>query len=139
MTSITPAMDRANIKRMGHSLVAFSKLRSLTKMSKEQLADMPKEVIIGCAAHEIAIVWDKLPKHLQNDIDILKYQYCQDHYSNSNDDNSNIDVNDGPPPRKIFCCYCKLRDVNVVSNNEINVSTPDDKTRKLPRNCCNTQ
>lgn len=130
-------MDSESFKKMGHSLRAFSRLRTLTKMSKEELADMPKEVMIACAADEIAIVWDKLPEHLQNDIDILKYQYCVDHY---NDDNgsSSCDVNDGPIPRKIFCCYCKVRDVNVVSDNKVDIpptsSTPTSK-RIIP-SCC---
>lgn len=133
-------MDREAIKRMGHSLIAFSRLRSLLKMSKEQLSDMPKQVMIGCAAHEIALVWDKLPKHLQNDIDILKYQYCQEHYSNNEDSGSNIDVNDGPSPRKIFCCYCKVRDVNVASNTEIHMSPSTPKKRRLIHDyCCKSQ
>lgn len=140
-TSTTPAMDRESIKRMGHSLIAFSRLRSLMKMSKQQLADMPKEVMIGCAAREIALVWDKLPEHLQNDIDILKYQYCQEHYSSDGDSGNNVDVNDGPPPRKIFCCYCKVRDVNVASNNEIHVSPSLPKKRRLIHDpyCCKSQ
>ena len=135
-------MDRENIKRMGHSLIAFSRLRSLLKMSKQQLADMPKEVMIGCAAHEIALVWDKLPEHLQNDVDILKYQYCQEHYSNDDKDDScsNVDVNDGPPPRKLFCCYCKVRDVNVAANNEVRVTSSSSAKRRLTYNhCCKSQ
>lgn len=143
ITSVTPEMDRESIKRMGHSLIAFSRLRSLLKMSKKQLADMPKEVMIGCAAHEIALVWDKLPEHLQNDIDILRYQYCQEHYSNDGEDGScsNVDVNDGPPPRRLFCCYCKVRDVNVAANNEIRVTSPfsSAKRRLTFDHCCKSQ
>lgn len=40
-------------------------------------------------------------------LNILKLQYCYEHdknYSRINDD--------GPPPRKIFCCYYRVRDVN---------------------------
>ena len=140
MDSTSPSLDREAIKRMGHSLIAFSRLRSLLKMSKEQLSDMPKEVMIGCAAHEIAIVWDKLPKNLQDDIDILKYQYCQEHYSKDDDIRSNVDVNDGPSPRRIFCCYCKVRDVNIASNNQLDLSPPPTKKRRLIHDyCCNSQ
>lgn len=145
-TAVTPAMDRESIKRMGHSLIAFSRLRSLLKMSKQQLADMPKEVMIGCAAHEIALVWDKLPNHLQEDVDILKYQYCLEHYPADDSTESSpggSDVNDGPVPRKLFCCYCKVRDVNVASNNEVNTApkTASDvpsppKKRRLQLYCC---
>lgn len=146
MTSITPTMDRENIKRMGHSLIAFSRLRSLLKMSKQQLADMPKEVVISCAAHEISLVWDKLPKHLQEDIDILKYQYSADDNASSENNTSVSDVNDGPAERKVFCCYCKVRDVNIASSNEVIgiPSSPFDapsppKRRRLDLNCCNQQ
>lgn len=135
--NITPEMDRESIKRMGHSLIAYSRLRSLMKMSRQQLADMPKEVMIACAPNEIALVWNKLPEHLQNDIDVLKYQYCTEHYSN-NDNKLNVDVNDGSPSRKIFCCYCKVNDVNIMSSNEADISLPSaSKKRKLnPLHCC---
>lgn len=136
---LTPQMDREQIKRMGHSLLAFSRLRSLLKMSRQQLADMPKEVLIGCASHEIALVWDKLPPHLQSDIDILKYQYCLEHYSDSGSD-----VNDGPPPRKLICCYCNMNDINVGADNNIEISSPstepetrNPKRKRLSFNCCN--
>ena len=138
MDSTSPSLDREAIKRMGHSLIAFSRLRSLLKMSKKQLSDMPKEVMIGCAAHEIALVWDKLPKNLQDDIDILKYQYCQEHYSKDDDIGSNVDVNDGPSPRRIFCCYCKVRDVNIASNNQLDLSPPPPNKRRLIH-CCKSQ
>ena len=132
-------MDRESIKRMGHSLLAYSRLRSLTRMSKTELADMPKEVIIACAANEIALVWDKLPEHLQNDIDILKYQYCNEHY-NTNSDTS--DTYDGPPPRKIFCCFCKVQDVHLTTNiTGDNDPHPSPLKRVLLKNhcCCKQQ
>ena len=65
---------------MGHALLAYSRLRSLLKMSEKQLADMPKEVSIGCASHEIALVWDKLPEQLRNDQDVSKYRFCEEHH-----------------------------------------------------------
>lgn len=133
--SVTPSMDREFIKRMAHSLVAYSKVRSLVKMSQDQLADMPKEVIIGCAAHEIAIVWDKLPTRLQNDIDIMKYQYCEEHHT----ENNTPDVNDGPIPQKIFCCYCRLSDVHVATNNDIDIMSSPPTNRRLRHLCCYQQ
>lgn len=144
----TPQMDRQQLKRMGHSLIAFSRLRSLTKMSRQQLADMPKEVMIACAPNEIALVWEKLPEHLQNDIDILKYQYCTEHTTTAAaaaDDFANGDVerdeNDGPPPRRLICCYCNVNEVNVATDNTIEIS-PDMTSEAEPRaerlflNCC---
>lgn len=145
-TPMTPTEDRECIKRMGHSLIAFSRLRSLTKMSKQQLADMPKEVMISCAPNEIAIVWDKLPEHLQNDIDMLKYQYCTEHYSSEGDAAAaaaalnDTDVNDGPAPRRIYCCYCRVRDITVASNNDLKISIKDETAtsnqKEVCRYCC---
>lgn len=113
---ITPQMDRDNYKQMKGSLQVFWKKRSLTKMSRREISNLPKEVILACAADEIALIWGKLPEHLQNDTDILKYQYCQEHYHN-NTQKSSGDVIDGPPPRRIFCCYCQVRDVKVTNHN----------------------
>lgn len=141
---ITPEIDRQQLKRMGHSIIAFSRLRSLMKMSRQQLSDMPKEVMIACAPHEIALVWDKLPQHLQNDIDILKYQYCLEHSNNNSENDINGDVNDGPPPRKLICCYCNMNDVNVASDNLVDLSSSSSTTTSQPKrkrflfdHCCN--
>lgn len=136
---VTPQMDRESIKRMGCSLNAFSRLGSLLKMTKLQLTHLPKEVMIACASNEIALVWDKLPKHLQDDIDVLKYQYCLDHYDTNDDVGS--DVNDGPPPRRLVCCICNMSDVNVASENTVDLSnkmTSKSKRRRLI-SCCNHQ
>lgn len=134
-------MDRESIKRMSQSLRIYSRVRSLLKMSKTELADMPKEVIISCAANEIALVWDKLPQHLQNDIDILKYQFCDDHFKSTI---NTSDAYDGPPPRKIFCCFCKVHDVNlsnsIIMNNEIMDSESSNSRRVMLTNlCCKQQ
>lgn len=121
-------MNREEIKKMSHSLKVYSKVKSLTKMNETELSGMPKEVIIGCAANEIALVWDKLPEHLKEDIDISRYQYCYEH-DNGNDSDC-IDVNDGPPPRKIFCCFCRVHDINFNTTN---------KTKDPTRLCCSQQ
>lgn len=136
---VTPKSDREFIKKMGHSLRAFSKHKTLTKMTKEQLADLPKEIMISCAANEIALVWDKLPIHLREDIDILKYQYCLEHYNKDYGPDENVDVNDGPVPRKLFCCYCNVHDVTVASDNNVSaniVIPPPNSRKRLPLNCC---
>jgi hypothetical protein len=111
-------MDRESIKRMSHSLKAYSKVRDLRKMTKSELADMPKEVIIACATNEIAYIWNLLPKHLQEDPEISKYRFCEDHQYEWGDD-----VNDGPPTRRLFCCYCKVQDVSVGNNNDMEIMT----------------
>lgn len=135
---ITSQMERDNYKKMKNSLQAFSKKQSLLKMSKYELSNMPKEVILACAANEIALVWEKLPEHLQNDIDILKYQYCQDHYNMSKNGYS-CDTVDGPPPRRIFCCYCQVRDVNVTNNSGGTLSTSGQRSYLSRHFCCRQQ
>jgi hypothetical protein len=136
---MTPKDDRENIKRMADSLRAFSRCGTLTKMTIEQLADFPKEVMITCASNEIAWVWDKLPEHLKRDIDILKYQYCLEHYTDDENTSQSLDVNDGPVPRKILCCFCDVRDVTVASQNKfsgrVNM-TPSLSRQDVHLNCC---
>ncbi|MVN25441.1 hypothetical protein GO639_09800 [Staphylococcus aureus] len=120
---------------MGFSLRMFSKYGTLKKMDKVMLANMPKEVILACVAHEIAYVWEKLPKHLQDDIDIMKHRYCYEHHHH--DQNSESDVNDGPIPRKSMCCICNIEDVNIgINKNDTYYNTTPSKKCKLSQMCC---
>lgn len=139
---MTPKEEREKIKRMADSLRVFSKYKTLTKLTKEQLTALPKEVIISCASNEIAWVWDKLPEHLKNDIDIMKYQYCLEHYSDDSTSHS-TDVNDGPIPRKYLCCYCNVQDITVASENKLNTefkAVPSISKQKVHLNwCCKQQ
>lgn len=121
---MTSEIDYVKIKNMGQTLIAYSRLRTLTKMSRQQLAYMPKEVLIGCAANEIALVWDMLPEDLRNDSVVSKYQHCMEHYGENTDDSEDSDANDGPIPRKIFCCYCNVGSLNIVSDNTIGTPSP---------------
>lgn len=143
-------MDRESIKRMSKSLKAYSKHKRLGRMSVEELKNLPKEVIIACAADQIAQVWQKLPEHLRNDKDIWQYSYCTEHFGNNK---TNEDEFDGPPPKRLFCCYCNMSDVNIdvgKSNHDgsnqtvCNVNNNDDdddnsKCYKLLFNCCCNQ
>lgn len=135
--------DSKRIKRMADSLRIFLKYRKLTKLPKEQLANIPKEVMINCASNEIAWVWDKLPEHLKSDIDIMKSQYCLEHYSDYDNTSQSSDVNDGPVPRKISCCYCSVRDDTVVSENKLSASiniVPSTSKQEIYLNyCCKQQ
>lgn len=126
---LTPKMDRENIKKMAHSLLAYSRLRSLVKMSEKQLADMPKEVMIACAPAEIALVWEKLPEHMRNDIDMLKYQYCiendflEEQMSNSNSE-------------KVICCFCNMGDIGIASDNSVSLEVAESTKRINIFSCC---
>lgn len=140
--SYTPQIDRANYTRMLLSLKDYNRVGGLLKMTKEQLENMPKEVMISLAPMEIARVWDKLPNHLKNDSDMLKYQFCYEHNKTNNDDDD--DEADGPPPRRIFCCYCKVSRVNVAVEKHIKEKTSegDNNNKKIDdllnylRCCC---
>lgn len=114
-------MENEAIKNMSNSMQVFFQSGSLLNMTKDELVYMPKEVIINCAFREIPFIWSKLPKHLQEDADILNYLFCTEHQQRENGD-----VNDGPPKRKLFCCYCKMKDINVATENKIEVF-PSDK------------
>jgi len=123
-------MNREELKNMSHSLRAFSQKKCLQDMSTEELADLPKEVIIACVPNEIAYVWHKLPECLKNDPEIAKYKYCTEHYNERKGD----DV-DHPPLRRIFCCYCKVKEVNVGSSNKVKMV---QTARKRSSGCCCT-
>lgn len=127
-------MDRESIKRMGSSLRVFSTVQSLLKMTDDQLAEMPKEVMIACAPNEIVYVWDKLPERYREDSDLQKYLFCTEHY---NTENGESDERDGPPVRKLFCCFCKMEDVNVANKNDIDLSPIDEQKNSVTASCCN--
>lgn len=136
--SLTPQMDRDNYTKMLQSLKVYNQVGGLSKMSKEQLENMPKEVMIALAPNEIARVWDKLPNHLKNDSDMLKYRFCHEHHNSSD---TNGDEADGPFPRRLYCCYCKVSDVNIAAENCIK-STEGDTTIASMLNylsCCKSQ
>ena len=138
MSQVTPQMDRDNYTKMLSAVKAYYRAGGLVKMTREQLENMPKEVMIGLAPNEIAPVWDKLPIHMQTDVDMVKYQFCTEHYNstNVNDD----DEGDGPIPRKLFCCYCKIGDVNVTTENSIKTQEEGKSCISLnPFNCCKQQ
>lgn len=96
-------------RRFSQFLMDYHKLGSFMKLTKKQLQCMPKEVLLACAPEEIALIWDKLPKHLKDDKDILQYQFCTNH----EEIGGLGDVIDGPPRRKLFCCYCNIKDIQI--------------------------
>ncbi|CAH1999198.1 unnamed protein product [Acanthoscelides obtectus] len=113
-------MDHERLKKIRDSLKAFSRERSLLNMTRDELAHIPKEVLICCTPNEIAHVWNKPPEHLKEDADIQRFQFWWEHRGISGSD----DEADGPSPRKMFCCYCNMQDINVKNTSESN-------------NCCN--
>lgn len=131
---VTPQMDPDCYMKMFLTLKAYREAGGLRKMTEKQLEDMPKEVMIALAPNEIAHVWNKLPNHIKNDIDMVKYQFCNEHYNKNSLD---AHENDGPIPRKFFCCYCNVSDVKITTK------TPKEirRSRSIPNplNCCKQQ
>ena len=140
--SLTPSMERDNYTKMLQSLKAYKEVGGLLKMSAKQLENMPKEVLIALAPNEIALVWDRLPNHMKNDSEMLKYQFCYEHSrSSDSESSSNTDVNDGPLTRRLFCCYCKISDVTISAENSIQTRM-DGKNKGIgllnPLSCCSS-
>lgn len=135
---VTPKMDRDNYTKMLLSLKAYSRAGGLLEMSAKELKNMPKEVMIALASKEIALVWNKLPRSLKCDSDMIKYKFCEEHYNTKKkDDGDEEDEVDGPTPRKIFCCYCKIRDVKITNENSIRTVNEMKRSTSLnPLNCC---
>ena len=136
---LTPQMDRDNYSRMLVSLKVYNQVGGLLKMTAEQLKNIPKEVMIALAPNEIALVWDKLPNHLQNDCEMSKYRFCFEHhdYDGGGVGDSSSDQGDGPIPRKLFCCYCKISDVTISAENRIKTSDGGKRMISLnPLSCC---
>lgn len=129
MTSLTPEIERDNYTKMLLSIKVYKRVGGLQNMTPEQLKNMPKEVMISLAPNEIALVWDKLPNHLKIDGDIIKYRFCYEHYAAT--DEPNVDVGDGPIPRRLFCCYCKMRDVKITGENRTETNESGTRNTSL--------
>lgn len=125
-------MDRDHYKKMALSLKVYYRHGSLLELTSEQLENMPKEVMITCKPNEIALVWDKLPEHMKNDIDILKYQYSSEQYNNLYEE----EESDVSTPRKLYCCYCKMRDVNITNEK---IEQGKRRFSFNPLKCCKQQ
>jgi hypothetical protein len=124
-------MDTDTYRKMLLSLEAYRRTGGLQKLTTQELENIPKEVMIILAQDEIALVWEKLPEKLKNDSDMLKYQFCHEHSSSGDSDR---DEGDGPLPRKLFCCYCKISDVTIKTLER------RKQSRALePLNRCNQQ
>lgn len=76
-------------------------MKSLFYQSKEQLAMMPKEILLKYE-DDIKLVFDKLPEEMKSDPDIAIHQACTEHFNGGDDS----DVIDGPPPSKKKCIEC---------------------------------
>jgi hypothetical protein len=133
-------MECDKYTKMLQAAKIYHSVGGLQKMTLEQLENTPKEVMISLASNEIALVWDKLPNNLKHDPDIENYRFCYEHHSSSDDSNEDKDVADGPIPRKLFCCYCKISDVKIKT--ETNVKSMDGAKEKNSFNylaCCKQQ
>lgn len=133
----SPEMDRNSYTKMLQSLKVYRQVGGLQNMTREQLENMPKEVMISLAPNQIALIWDKLPDRLKNDCDMLNYRFCYEHYSIDYDSNEERDVGDCPIPRKLYCCYCKISDVKIKAQTSVEQRENGNTRKSLDYlNCC---
>jgi hypothetical protein len=133
-------MERDNYTKMLQAIKVYNLVGGLQKMTREQLENMPKEVMISLAPYEIALVWDKLPNHLKNDSDMESYRFCYEHHTSSDDSNEEKDVADGPIPRKLFCCYCKISDVKIKTKTTVRTMDGTNEKNSFDYlGCCKQQ
>lgn len=70
-------------------------------LTTEQLAKMPKRLLLECFDHQISHVWERLPREMQEDVDFQECRRCLKHY------NTGEDQNDGPPRMIKECVECQ--------------------------------
>lgn len=132
-------MENKNYSNMCKYMRVFQEAGTFTGLGREELTKIPKEILLTCASDEIAILWDRLPSRLQKDEEIIKYQFCTDHHGANS--TSQSDVNDGPTPRRLLCCYCNIKDITILAGNSRGTETnqifeqPNYETKK----CCQLQ
>lgn len=90
---------------MEKSLKKFCTLQNLNQMTTEEIAHLPTYFLMAFAGDAITMAWDKLPKFMQEDPQIARYQRCTLHWNSSAGDQV-----DGPTPSKINCPFCKFFD-----------------------------
>lgn len=73
------------------------------KITKKDIAFVPKIFWLEYSSHSIDAVWDKLPEHLKNDPEIIGYRRCSEHW-NTPWCRTHID---GPPPHTKYCHMCQ--------------------------------
>lgn len=79
------------------------KKRGYSNMQFELVKFLPKEFILS--HHEdVELIFDKLPKHMQDDPDILCNLRCDIHYQGKS--GGNCDVMDGRNPKRKHCDSC---------------------------------
>lgn len=80
------------------------KQRGYKNLQVELIRFLPKEFILS-NPDDVRCILDKLPKHLQSDLDILANLRCIEH-GQSNSGGGNYDVWDGPNPKRKHCKLC---------------------------------
>ena len=61
------------------SFEIYGKLKQLSLMETEDIANLPKEFIVNVAAENVDAAWDKMPEHYKIDCDIFMCVRCRIH------------------------------------------------------------
>ncbi|MBT0716583.1 hypothetical protein DOLIC_00054 [Dolichomitus sp. PSUC_FEM 10030005] len=73
------------------------------KLTRSELQNIPKQMLLKHFGSFISYLWDKLPDHIKSDNDVLLYLPCYTHYRTSN----LRDYIDGSePPQRRKCTVC---------------------------------
>ena len=74
----------------------------ILRLSAEELAYVPKVILLKNFGHYVKHLWEKLPQHIKADPEVQGYRRCQKHY-NQPWQRTHID---GPAPYKKDCDLC---------------------------------
>ena len=87
----------------------------LNQLKLDELQALSKETLLKFA-DDIRMIYDKLPRDLQEDEDIILWKRCFEHY-NRPDQRTHID---GPAPPKMYCPVCQqLRKKKMLTSKKL--------------------
>lgn len=89
--------DRINMVNLA---MKECKRRGYSNLQIELVRFLPIEFILS-HTEDVELIFDKLPKHLQSDLEILSNLRCSEHYNSGGND-----VWDGPAPKRKNCSLC---------------------------------
>jgi hypothetical protein len=85
--------------------VLLTEKRDILGLTSEQLRHIPKDILLRDFGNYVEHIWDKLPEHLRNDIEVQECRLCLEHY-NQPWQRTHID---GPPPSIKDCVECSSK------------------------------
>lgn len=99
--------------------INIHKMFGFSEMTESQIYFLPKSYIKSLSCIEIEQNWSLLPLCYQEDLELKMHRPCPGHNLITDQTYTyfNMDVNDGPPLKKINCNICSNVN-NGISNNK---------------------